>query len=85
MAWNPALVLNHLEGYLPNELLNTEKVTLRLVTLMALMTAHRVQTFALINTQNIQCFSDRVGIEIPDRIKTAGPNKFQPILLAVFD
>nr|CAH7745787.1 unnamed protein product [Callosobruchus chinensis] len=48
--------------------------------LMALTSPHRVQIFSLIKIQNISLKSKQVEIRIPDKIKTSGKSKSQPIL-----
>lgn len=47
---------------------------------MALVTAHRVQTLALIQAQNISITKEGIEIKIPEQIKTSGPNRLQPVL-----
>lgn len=78
-SWDPALVLNYLKNLYPNEGLGLEDLSLKLSTLLALITAHRVQTLSLIKIENIKYSEMGVDIFIPDRIKTSGKNK-QPIL-----
>ena len=53
---------------------------MKLVTLLALITAHRVQTYSLIKISNIDFSESKIQIRIPDRIKTSGVNKVQPLL-----
>lgn len=43
-----------------------------------------MQTFSLIKVENIEVQKDLIEIKIPDRIKTSGPNKKQPILIIPF-
>nr|CAH7748227.1 unnamed protein product [Callosobruchus chinensis] len=51
-----------------------------LAMLMALTSAHRLQSFSLIKIQNILVKSKPVEIRIPDKMKTSGKSKSQPIL-----
>lgn len=44
---------------------------------MALSIAHRLQTLALINIDNISKSSSGIMIKIPDLIKTSRPRPFQ--------
>lgn len=78
ITWDPALVLNHLGC--PNESLDLLTLTKKLVTILALTTAHRVQTLSLIKINNIKFITDGVHIKIPDIVKTSKKNSFQPIL-----
>lgn len=86
VTWDPAIVLNYLKGLYPNEVISLEKLTHKLVTLLALTTGHRVQTLSLIKIKNIQFTDEGVQIFIPDLIKTSGKNTKQPLLyLKSFD
>nr|CAI5834410.1 unnamed protein product [Callosobruchus analis] len=57
-----------------------ELLTKKLITPFALITAHRAQTFALIDIRNIHQTKSRYDILITDKIKTSGINKQQPCL-----
>lgn len=56
-------------------------MTERLVLLLALGTAHRAQTLALIKLSNMKHSAEGYEIEIPDRIKTSRPGAYQPFLV----
>nr|CAH7758415.1 unnamed protein product [Callosobruchus chinensis] len=73
------LEYNLSEKLYPLEELSLEKLSHKLVMLMALTSAHRLQTFSLIKIQNISVKSKQVEIRIPDKIKTSGKSKSQPI------
>lgn len=47
-VWDPCIVLNYLSTLYPNTSLSLEVLTKKMVTLLALVTAHRVQTLSLI-------------------------------------
>ena len=83
--WDPEVVLNYLRKFWPHESLSFQDLTKKkLVMLLALTTAQRVQTLSKININNI-CVSDsEIRIKIVDRIKTSGPGKSQPLLLLPF-
>lgn len=83
-TWDPSIVLNYLKDYYPNENLSMEQLTYKLVTLLALITAHRVQTLSLMEITNIHKDNTGFQIWINDRIKTSGKNKTQPILYVPF-
>lgn len=79
-TWNPQIVLNYVSNWHPNLNLTIEKITKKLVILLALCTAHRVQTLSLIKLENITITDDGVKIFIADMIKTSAPGRDQPIL-----
>lgn len=81
ITWDPAIVLEHLALKWPHESLSLETLSKKTITLLALVTAHRVQTFLLIRTINISIYNrNEIIIKIPDLIKTSGPHSFQPVL-----
>ncbi|XP_049865032.1 uncharacterized protein LOC126366130 [Pectinophora gossypiella] len=81
LTWDPAVVLNYLALQWPNEDLSLENLSKKTLTLLALVTAHRVQTFSLIKISNIDLSNlHQIIIKIPDLIKTSKPNSFQPVL-----
>ncbi|XP_050313049.1 uncharacterized protein LOC126748093 [Anthonomus grandis grandis] len=78
-TWNPSVVLTYLRSLYPNKSLTLQNLTFKLSTLLALITAHRVQ-FSLIELENIHKNQSGFQILIKDRIKTSGRNKLQPVL-----
>lgn len=80
-TWNPEPVLKYLSKLFPLETLSLELLTLKLVGLIALTTAHRVQTISKITIDNILRNQEKIEIKITDRIKTSGPNRLQPLLV----
>lgn len=84
-TWDPAVVLNYLSGWYPNDDLSLEKVSEKLVTLLALITAHRVQTLALIKINNIKKYSnEKIVIHIPDKIISSGVIEYNQHLYSHF-
>lgn len=79
-TWNPQLVLNHISTWPPNEELSLEKITKKLVILLAICTAHRMQTLSLIKVENIMFLDSGIKINISDIIKTSAPRREQPTL-----
>jgi len=77
---NPQPVLQLLASYYPLESLTLEVLSWKLVSLISLFTAHRLQTLSVITMQDILILRDqnRVNIQISTRIKTSGPRKIQP-------
>ncbi|CAH0731008.1 unnamed protein product, partial [Brenthis ino] len=54
ITWDPSIVLNYLSAQWPHEGLDLEILSKKVITLLALVTAHRVQTLALIKIPNIE-------------------------------
>ena len=84
LTWDVSIVLSYLEKLMPLEELSLLKLTLKTVTLLALSTAHRVQTYSLIKTENIEISENFIIIKVTESIKTSGPGKFQPVLKITF-
>lgn len=83
-TWDPQLVLNHISTWFPNTELSLEKITKKLTILLAICTAHRVQTLSLIKLENISFSDNGVKINISDIIKTSAPGRDQPLLILPF-
>lgn len=79
-TWNVDTVLNYLSQMFPNEKLSLELLSKKLITLLAIVTAHRVQTLSKIELKNIIFDSNCVSIKISQFIKTSKPNIHQPLL-----
>lgn len=83
-TWNPKIVLDKLSLWYPNDKLDLQRISKKLVTLIALVTAHRVQTISLIKLNNINVFKDRIEVFIDSPIKTSGLGRTQPLLVLPF-
>lgn len=83
-TWDPKIVLEFLSQWYPNDAISLEQLSFKLVTLLALTTGHRMQTFSLININNIRKGENCIEIKIPARIKTSKPGKNQPTLVLPF-
>ncbi|KAL0820486.1 hypothetical protein ABMA28_006351 [Loxostege sticticalis] len=83
-TWDTSLVLNYLHNQYPNEQLALEVLTKKCITLLALSTAHRVQTLAKIRIENIEILSSQIRIKISDLIKTSRVSAKQPLLVLPF-
>lgn len=83
-TWDTSVVLNFLDKWYPNEGLNKSQISKKLITLFALVTAHRVQTFSKIKISNIVINQTEIKIKIPDQIKTSRPGSMQPLLTLPF-
>ncbi|KAJ8915276.1 hypothetical protein NQ315_014784 [Exocentrus adspersus] len=83
-TWNTDTVLNYLEKLPSLETLTLKALSKKLVTLLALIKAHRVQTLSLIKIENISISDADISIKVPDLIKTSGVGKYQPLLKIPF-
>lgn len=82
VTWDPTIVLNYLGNWFPNEDLSFDKLSKKLATLLALVTAHRVQTLSLVRISNIHKINnEKYIIKISDQIKTSAINRLQPTLI----
>lgn len=79
-TWNPAPVLNYLSSFHPPSEITICELTHKLVTLLALIIGHRIQTLSKIKVQNIINYDNKLEIRIPDLIKTSDRKNFQPLL-----
>lgn len=79
-TWDPQIVLQWLSKLGANTELSMELLNKKLVTLLALCTAQRVQTLSLIKLNNINFYADGIKIKITDHIKTSAVNRQQPLL-----
>lgn len=80
-TWDPSPVLAYVESLQPLETISLEKVTTKLVLLLALTTAQRVQTLSKIKIKNINHLEDRIEIRITDFLKSSKPDQAQPLLV----
>ncbi|KAL4707035.1 hypothetical protein ACJJTC_014314 [Scirpophaga incertulas] len=58
ITWDTSIVLNFLSNWYPNFEINFENLTKKLITLLALITAHRMQTLSKVNISNIEQHPD---------------------------
>lgn len=79
-TWDPSVILNHIQNWSPNSSLNLEKLTKKLVILLALTTAQRIQTLSVIRLSNIEFTDTGVKITITDFLKTTTPCKDQVVI-----
>ncbi|XP_011858469.1 PREDICTED: uncharacterized protein LOC105556025, partial [Vollenhovia emeryi] len=83
-TWDVDPVLRKLEEWFPLEALPLKQLSYKLVLMMALGTAHRLQTLASIRISNILKSNGGIEIKIPERIKTSKPSRKQPLLRLPF-
>ncbi|XP_031348434.1 uncharacterized protein LOC116174634 [Photinus pyralis] len=81
-TWNPQPLLDYISNMA--EPLDLKSLSQKLVTLLALTTAGRLQTISLIRISGIVESPQKIQIFISDRIKTSSLNKKQPCLQLPF-
>ncbi|KAJ8964280.1 hypothetical protein NQ314_005014 [Rhamnusium bicolor] len=81
ITWDPQPVLVYLSKLHPLSDISRLQLSMKLVTLLALITGHRMQTLAHIRIQNMVRFPDRLEIRISDKVKTSSSKIFQPFLV----
>lgn len=79
-TWDTSKLLDYLASLHPNEMLSFEQLSKKCVTLLAIVTAHRVQTLSKISVLNIHVSTDQIVIKIPEIIKTSKLGNPQPTL-----
>lgn len=71
--WDVELVFKTIEAWGPFETLNLQKLSFKLVMLLALGSTFRVQSIALIKIENVKEITGGVEIIIDELIKTSRP------------
>ncbi|XP_024888222.1 uncharacterized protein LOC112465081 [Temnothorax curvispinosus] len=85
-TWDPKIVLEYLGKLNSNDDLTLDELSKKLVTLLALVTSHRMQTLTLIDIRNIMQNEDKYEIKISENIKISKPGKVQPnLIIPVFE
>lgn len=79
-TWDPSIVLNYIAALPQTTALNLEMLTKKLVTLLAIATAQRVQTLSFIKLKDISIGDTRIIITISDLLKTSVKSKKQTVL-----
>ncbi|XP_059612599.1 uncharacterized protein LOC132259072 [Phlebotomus argentipes] len=83
-TWDPKVVLELYRQKPINAELTLKDLSFKLIILLALITGHRMQTFSLINIEDIRETEERIEIRIPKRIKTSSVGRSQPVLIIPF-
>lgn len=79
-TWDPKFVLDYFSAGPENKNLSFKELSHKLITLLALVTGHRIQTLSLIKVDNLILSDSKVVILIPDKIKTTRRGACQPSL-----
>ena len=80
-TWSPEQVLAFLDEWSPPEKLTLRQLTLKVVTLIALITGQRCQTIHCMDLNSMQKTNDRFRFIIESMIKTTKPGSLQPVLI----
>ena len=80
-TWDVGIVIKFLSKLHPLKDLSLKELSIKTATLLALSTAHRMQTLSLIKISNFRETSNGLEIRITDTIKTSGPDTYQPLLI----
>ena len=84
-TWDVSTVLEYLKTIdINNSSTSFKQLTEKTLMLIALVTAHRAQTFASIEISNIKFTNTGAEILITKLIKTSAPNRPQPVLQLPF-
>ena len=78
--WDPAPVIARLKILFPYDNLSLEKITKKLIVLLALGSGQRCQTLASIKISQISRNDGHLLIKVPDKVKTSAPGRRQPLL-----
>ncbi|ODM91877.1 Enzymatic polyprotein [Orchesella cincta] len=77
-VWDASIVVKSVGSWANNRELNLRQLSLKLVALMALASAQRVQTLSLLKLSEMSISSSGVVFTVSDLVKTSGPNRKQP-------
>ena len=83
-TWDPDLVLQNLESWEQTEKLDLQRLTEKLVMLLALASGFRVQSLALIKLDGISISSQSIEITINELIKTSKIGSARPRVVLPF-
>lgn len=79
-VWDPGPVIEKMKTLYPHDNLSLETLTKKLLILLALGSGQRCQTLSLLRISQIDSDGENLTIRVPDRIKTSGPGRAQPLL-----
>jgi Phage integrase family len=80
-TWDVNILLNYIETLGSNNNLSLQMLTYKMVGLLAIITAHRVQTLNSILISNITYNNNNMCIKITKMLKTYKPGSIQPMFL----
>ena len=86
VIWDPVIVLNFFKEKSKDENLSIKELTLKLVTLAALVSGQRAQTLHLLNINSMQKCEKQITFFVEELVKTTRPGKhLEPILFKAYD
>lgn len=83
-TWDPHPVLMKMAEWYPLENLSLKQLTFKMVMLLSLISGQRLQTLIKINVNFIKQSQENIQIFIPDKLKTSGINRLQPVITVPF-
>lgn len=84
-AWDVSQVTEYLQTLCPLSGLSLKELTLKVVTLLALVSAQRCQSLHFLNLNNMSVMEKQIVFVIKDRVKTSRPGKdHQRIVISSF-
>lgn len=75
VTWNPSLLLAYLKTLEPLDKITLKELTLKLTSLLAILSGQRQQTIHLLDIRNIEVSSSIVKISVGDTLKHTKPGK----------
>ena len=80
-TWDVETVLRFLDNYHPLAEISLKILTLKTVTLTALVTGQRCQSIHLMDLKHMQQTEQKLRFVIEEKVKTSAPGKKQPVLI----
>ncbi|KAJ8020009.1 hypothetical protein HOLleu_41830 [Holothuria leucospilota] len=71
--WDISLLLNYLRSLHPLDVITLKELTLKLVMLIALVSAQRLQTLQLLDTSSMHVYDDKAVFHVTSHIKQSRP------------
>jgi integrase len=84
-VWDASTILNLIKSWPKNEELSFKMLSYKLVALLALCSAQRVQTLACLNLDEINFKDSEVDIKVSSRLKTTKPGQGLSLHFSKFD
>ena len=77
VTWDPDIVLSYLKHLSPVKTISLKMLSLKLVTLLALLSGHRAQTLHLLDVKNMSISKNSAKFRFGDLLKQSRPGKHQ--------
>lgn len=79
-VWDPSVVLNKLESWPDNAMLELRQLAMKTVCLFALCSAQRCQTLSIIKLVDVNISETGTVITVSELVKTSAPGRKQPVI-----